>query len=95
MRRGERVDTAWTFTEIIHGHRVLFRFMHGVTSERAEGNVMGARDMMRARYGEATPSPVQLAARLAELTEAIEYVEVQAVIGHGAVAWVVKREGGL
>lgn len=91
MRLGERVDPQWTWTEVVYGYRCVFKFRHGVSLERAEGNVLEARAALYKRYGdELRPTALQVASWLAGRTDGVESVEVRAEIGAGAAATVVE-----
>jgi hypothetical protein len=91
VRLGERVDPQWTWTEVIHGYRCLFTFRHGVSLERAEGNVLEVKAALYKRFGnEFRPTELQVASWLAGRTDGVESVEVRAEIGAGATATVVE-----
>lgn len=94
MRSGVRVDASWTYAEVVYGMRCVFTFRNGVTAESAEGNVLESVAEFRKRFGEVTPTPLQLAAWLAGRTDGVERVEVLAHIGHGASAKVKERPRG-
>lgn len=91
MRRGERVDPQWTWAEVVYGYRCVFTFRHGVSAERAEGNVLEAKAELYRRFGnEVRPSALQVASWLAGRTDGAEGVEVRAELGAGATATVVE-----
>lgn len=91
MRRGARVDQRWTWTEFILGHRCVFTFRHGISLERAEGNVLEARAELYKRFGsEFRPTAIQVASWFAAKTDGAMSVEVVAEVGPGAVATFVE-----
>lgn len=91
MRTNTRVDPQWTWAEVVYGYRCVFKFRHGVSLERAEGNVLEVRAALYKRFGnELRPTALQVASWLAGRADGVVSVEVRAEIGAGATATVVE-----